>query len=113
MRPFMLQNAKAMGVECAHPHLLNNRIPAVAEQGGQTQAHLVGGFFRERGDKDALRVHAFGKEAGSTAGQNCGLARPCPCQHQSWAVIVKECLKLLRVQTRFKFWQERFAAELM
>ena len=77
-------------------------LTAVTEQGSKAQTHLIGGFFGEGRDKQTLRVYASGEQAGHAPGQDRGLARSCPGQHERRAVVVKKRLPLLRVQPGFQ-----------
>ena len=106
VRPLVFEYPQAVRVECPDPHSLDRRLAALAQQGGQPQAHLVGAFLGEGRHEQPLRVHALGEQAGHAARQHCRLARPRTCQNEGRAAVVIERLPLLLVQPGFEFGDE-------
>jgi hypothetical protein len=80
MRPLVLEYPQAVRVERADPHFLDNRLPAVAKQGRQAHAHLIGGLFGECRHKQPLGFYPFGEETCDPTGQNGGFSTACPGQ---------------------------------
>ena len=90
------QHANTGGVEGRHPHPGG----VGTDELDDAPSHLVGRLVREGDGEYPPRLHARDDEAGDAPGQDPGLARPGPGDHDERAALVQHRLALGRVQVR-------------